>query len=488
MSRTSRLTTLILAVLILAPLAALHAANPIVIGSHRELFVDHHLIDRLENARLVLHRPQPREVVLKFDRPWEGLYSGYETVLKDGDTFRFYYRGMPEAKHDLDTEVTCVAESKDGIHWTKPKLGIHEVYGTKENNVVLARNRACHNLAPFIDVNPNCPPDQRYKALGGTGKPGLLAFASPDGLHWKQLQAEPVITKGAFDSQNNAFWSVNEKQYVCYFRVFREGIRWIARTTSKDFIHWTDPVDLELDGKPRQHLYTNQIEPYVRAPHIYLGLPTRFLPNRRVVTAAEALRIGTPTQWNYANDCTDILLASARGGSGLGGSDFKRTFLEAYIRPGFDLENWTSRANYAARGIVQTGERELSLYVKHHSGYPTNHIRRYTLRPDGFVSVHGPYEGGELVTKPFVFTGSKLSINYATSAAGGLYIEIQTPDGKPIEGFAMKDCPEIIGDRLEKIASWKSGADVGRLSGQSIRLRFQLKDADLYSFQFTGAN
>ena len=246
--------------LVLAPLD-LHAVEPVDIGSRRELFVDYHLIERLDGARLVQHRPQPREVVLKFDQPWEGIYSGYETVLKDGDTFRLYYRGMPEAKHDLDTEVTCVAESRDGIHWNRPKLGIHEVRGTKQNNVVLARSRGCHNLAPFVDTHPNCPPSQRYKALGGTGKPGLLAFASADGLHWEQLQPEPVITQGAFDSQNNAFWSVSEKQYVCYFRVFRDGKRWIARTTSKDFIHWTEPVDLDLDGKPRQQLYTNQIDP-----------------------------------------------------------------------------------------------------------------------------------------------------------------------------------------------------------------------------------
>lgn len=220
------------------------------------------------------------------------------------------------------------------------------------------------------------------------------------------------------------------------------------RTTSQDFIHWTEPVELELDGKPRQHLYTNQIDPYVRAPHLYLGLPTRFLPGRRVVTDEEALRIGTPKEWDYVNDCTDILLASARGGD-----NFKRTFLEAYIRPGFDLENWTSRANYAARGIVQTGERELSLYVKHHSGYPSNHVRRYTLRPDGFVSVSGPYSGGEMITKPLVYSGNRLNINYSTSAAGGLRVEIQTADGKPIEGFALADCPEIIGDRIEHTVS-----------------------------------
>ncbi len=458
----------------------LPATDPIDIDSRRELFIDHHLIGSLNGVRLVLHRPQPREIVFEFDQPWEGLYSGYETVLKDGETYRFYYRGMPEAKHDLDTEVICVAESKDGIHWTRPKLGIYEVRGTKDNNVVLARNRGCHNLAPFIDTNPNCPAEERYKALGGTGEPGLLAFVSADGLHWKQLQADPVITKGAFDSQNNAFWSVSEKQYVCYFRVFRDEIRWIARTTSMDFVHWSEPIDLELGGKIREHLYTNQFDPYVRAPHIYLGLPTRYLPGRRVLTDEEAKRIGTPTKWNYVDDCTDILLASARGGD-----NFQRTFMEAFVRPGADLQNWTSRANYAARGIVQTGERELSLYVKHHSGYPSNHVQRYVIRPDGFVSVQAPYNGGEFITKPFTFTGAKLSLNYATSAVGGLFVEIQTPDGKPIEGFALADCLEMIGDRIDHTVNWKKGSDVNPLAGKPVRLQFVMKDADLYSMQFT---
>ncbi len=455
-------------------------SDPIEIGGRRELFVDGYLIDRLEGARLKLHPPQPREIVLKFDRPWEGLYSGYETVLNTGDAFRLYYRGMPIAKHTLDTEVTCVAESRDGIRWTKPKLGLFEVHGTKDNNVVLARHRGCHNFAPFLDANPNAQNDQRYKALGGTGAPGLIAFASPDGIHWNELQAEPVITKGAFDSQNNAFWSESEGQYVCYFRVFREGKRWIARTTSKDFIQWTEPVDLDTDGKPRQHLYTNQMAPYVRAPHIYLGLPTRFFPGRRVVTEAEARQIGTPTEWDYANDCTDVLFCSARGGA-----ELSRTFLEAFIRPGRDLRNWTSRANYAARGIIETADGELSLYVKHNAGYPTAHVRRYTLRPDGFVSVHGPYAGGEMITKPLVFSGNRLTINYATSAAGGLEVELQAPNGEPLGGFALTDCPEIIGDRIQRTVRWKGDGNIGRLAGKPVRLRFVLRDADLYSIQFS---
>ena len=465
---------------VLSIASAMQAADPLAVGSRRELFVDGHLIGRLDGTRLALHAPQAREIVLRMDRPWEGIYSGYFTVLRDGDRFGMYYRGLPEAKHALDAEVTCYAESRDGVRWTKPKLGLFEVRGTRRNNVVLARHRACHNLAPFLDANPDAPAEQRYKALGGSGRPGLVAFASADGLRWKPLRKEPVLTRGAFDSQNVAFWSQSEGCYVCYFRVFREGKRWIARATSRDFLHWSQPVDLTLDGKCRQHLYTNQTVPYCRAPHIYLGLPTRFLPGRRALSEEAMTRIGTPKgRWSYANDCTDILLTSTRGGG-----ELKRTFLEAFIRPGLDRRNWTSRANYAASGIVQTGPNELSLYVQHNGGYPTSHLRRYSLRLDGFVSVRAPYSGGEVVTKPLTFTGRHLTINYATSAAGHLRVEIQTPEGKPVKGHALGDCPQIIGDEIDRTVTWKRGADVSHLAGKPLRLRFAMSDADLFSLRF----
>lgn len=454
------------------------AAAPIDVGSRLEPIVDDYLIERLDGTTLRMHSPTPREIVLKLDRP-------YFTVLKDGDRYRMYYR----ANHTLNTTVTCYAESDDGINWTKPDLGLFEVQGTKQNNVILARHPACINFTPFLDANPDAPADQRYKALGGQSSYddpndcGLYAFVSPDGVHWRQLRDKMVVTRDnkkrhAFDSQNVSFWSKSEGCYVCYFRIWEDNIRWIARTTSKDFVNWTPSVVLTLDGKPRQQLYTSQLAPYVRAPHIYIGLPTRFMRNRAALGADQMEALGTPKA--YLKDCTDITLISTRGGLTL-----KRTFLEAFIRPGLDPHNWTSRANYAACGILQTGEAELSLYVLHNNGYPSAYIRRYTLRPDGFASVNAPFAGGEMTTKPIRFSGNRLSINYSTSAAGGLRVEIQDAEGRPIPGFTLDDCPEIIGDHIERIVSWKNGSDVGRLAGKTIRLRFLLKDADLYAFRFS---
>lgn len=472
---------LLLAVLTILPSYS-HAQEdqpaPLDVGSKRILFLDDWVIDKLDGARRRLHQPIPREKVLTLDKPWEGIYSGYFSVFQDGHRYRMYYRGMPEAKHDLDTEVTCYAESLDGIHWTKPSLGHIEVMGTSENNLILSRHRACHNFSPFLDTNPDAKPEAKYKAVGGTGSPGLVALRSPDGIEWTDIQTAPVITKGAFDSQNVAFWSESEKCYVCYFRFFREGTRWIARSTSQDFVQWSEPVEMEADGRPYQHLYTNQIVPYPRAPHLYIGFPTRFMPGRRVLTAEQMKELGTATGFDFRNDCADIQIVSTRGGTAL-----NRHWMGAYVRPGLDAKNWTSRANYAAQGIVQTGPQELSIYVLHHVGYPTNHIRRYTLRPDGFASVYAPFSGGECVSKPFSFEGNSLTLNSSTSAAGGIRVEIQDADGQAIEGFELANCSEIIGDTVQRHVIWKEGGDISRLAGTSIRLRFALKDAEVFAFK-----
>ena len=63
-------------------------------------------------------------------------------------------------------------------------------------------------------------------------------------------------------------------------------------------------------------------------------------------------------------------------------------------------------------------------------------------------------------------------------------MEIQDEKGKPIPGFSLDQCPEIIGDEISRIVSWEAGSDVGGLAGRPVRLRFVMKDADLYSLRF----
>jgi len=470
--------------LIFAPLLlAQSSPTAIKLDSRRELFVDSLLIARMNGTHLQLHHPHDAGEVLRFDKPWEGPFCGYITVIKDGDLFRLYYRGMPGASREAGKKATtCIAESPDGIHWTKPKLGLYDVMGTRDNNVILAdMTPFTHNFCPFLDTRPDVDPAERYKGLGGTKESGLVAFVSPDGLHWKKLREKAVLTKGAFDSQNVSFWSEWEKKYVCYFRTWTKGtykgFRTVSRSTSDDFIHWSEPVEMSFGDTPRENIYTNQTAPYFRAPHIYISVAARFMPHRQVLTAEQAKMLGVDPK--YFRDCSDAILMSTRGGN-----RYNRTFIEGFIRPGIGLQNWVSRTNYPALNMVQTSPTEMSIYVHKNYAQPTANLHRYTLRLDGFVSVNAPYAGGELVTKPFTYKGKKLYLNFSTSAAGQIGVEIQDASGQPIPGFSLADCRILIGDEIDRAVSWKNGEDVSRLQGRPIRLRFVMKDADLYAVQF----
>lgn len=484
-----RSTTAILFVGLLACLWSPLLAEPIDIQDRRELFVDEHLIDSLEQAELFLHEPRDEGIVFHFNKPWEGLFCGYATIIHTDGRYQLYYRGVPSAGSDgNDNEVACYAESENGIDWVRPMVNRFDVRGHKENNVILAEAApVTHNFSPFLDTNPECPPEQRYKAIGGTSKTGLIAYVSEDGIQWEKLRDEAIIKdKGwVFDSQNVAFWSEHEQCYVAYYRRASERFRAIARVTSKDFVNWEPPVQMTYSNTesetPRYHLYTNQTHPYFRAPHIYLATAARFMPGRKVITPEQAEKIGVHPK--YFNDTADALLMTSRGGE-----QYDCTFDQGWLRPGIDLGNWVSRTNYPVLNVVPTGPDEMSLYVNQDYGQPSSHIRRYSLRLDGFASLRARKNVGTATTKPLTFSGEQLTINFATSAAGSVRVEILDEAGNPIPGYEMKNGEEIIGNSVDRVVTWKSqGSDLSKLAGQPIRLRWHLSDADLFSFQFTTA-
>jgi len=101
------------------------------------------------------------------------------------------------------------------------------------------------------------------------------------------------------------------------------------------------------------------------------------------------------------------------------------------------------------------------------------------------VSASAGWKGGQLLTKPLVFDGTALEINFSTSAAGSLRIEIQDKQGTPIDGFRLSDCPVMFGDTIDRRVTWTGGAALSAIAGKPVRVCFELKDADLYSFRFT---
>ena len=466
------------------------------VGTRRELFVDGHLVDRMNGVALRLQRPVDRGQVFAFDKPWEGPFSGYVTILHSGAKYQAYYRGSTSGgtKDTGDHQVVCYAESDDGVHWIKPALTLFPRDGQTTTNIVLADVPPdTHNFSPLIDTRPGVDPAERYKAVDGYHEPGLSAYVSADGVRWKRFRDAPVLTKAdvgfkqgsksiVFDSQNVAFWSPSEEKYLLFYRVYHQGHRRIARVESDDFVMWKAPTLMEYrrgnEAAPIEQLYTSQTHPYFRAPHLYIATAARFMQGRRAITAAEAAAIHVDP--NYANDSSDAVFMTSRGGN-----VYDRTFMEAFVSPGIGAENWTSRTNYPALNIVPTGPHEMSLYVNQNYGQPTAHLRRYTMRLDGFASIRADYDGGELRTKPIRFQGSMLRLNFAISAAGGMKVEVQHEDGTQIPGFTLDDCQELLGNDIDRAVTF-TGGDLSRLAGQTVRLRFVMKDADLYALRFAG--
>ena len=269
------------------------------------------------------------------------------------------------------------------------------------------------------------------------------------------------------------------------------GNRAIRTAVSKDLIHWEPHHDLTYTDSPDEQLYTNGVKPYHRAPHLLIGFPTRYVErgwsdSMRALPELAAREDRAKASERYGTALTEGLFMASRDGV-----KFKR-WNEAFLRPGPEREGtWHYGQQYLAwhavetRGSMEGGPNELSFYAT--ESYWTGKsslLRRYSLRLDGFVSVKAPLSGGELVTKPVVFSGKELALNFASSAAGDVRIEIQDEAGKAIPGFALEDCPPVFGDAIERVVTWKGGADVSALAGKVVRLRFVLRDADLFAYRF----
>ena len=466
------------------------------IGGNRELLIDNALIDTARTtAQEVLHHPVRRECVMTNSAPWEADGWVYYTLIQEQGFIRMYYLCMPmynreHTRHDPPFHHICYAESTDGVHWNKPELGICEINGSTRNNVIVL-SETMDALHVFLDKNPACPRDERYKAVLTRPHHQLWCMLSEDGVHFRM--GWMLSDNGVFDSHNTAFWDERLRCYVCYMRDFHDGangerIRDIRRIESTDFKNWSEPERISYTDSPYDfHMYTNGVQPYFRAPQLYVAFPARYTERKEWTANYDALCGAEHRKWRmqfhprYGLAVTDGLFMTSRDGKSF------RRWNEAFLRPGPESpKRWVYGDGYAAYGLIATptgveGEDdELSFYATGNDWSDTPvQLFRYTLRLDGFVSRSAPYAGGEVVTQPLCFAGDALHINFATSAAGSLRVVIEDEAGSALPGF---DSGELFGDAADRTVHFDG--NLAAIAGQPVRLRFILRDADLYAFQF----
>jgi len=444
--------------------------------------VDRKLIARMRGAALKLAQPERREIALTFDAPWESPIAFLKSVVQDGTTVRLYYRACSPNPEDSSLQGSAMAVSHDGgLSFEKPVLNRVKWDGSSRNNL-LSIDSPPHMPPVFRDTNPDCKPGERFKGISAHWRKAY-AMGSPDGIDWRMLGSGPLEMPGTFDTVNTAFWDPFIDRYRSYTRFFyhldedsREVnvlgqdatvVRAIQSSKSKDFLHWTPPVPNRYrDRLGETQLYTNATILCPDAAQLYLAFPNRYVQHRRF--KPEHLHPGV----------NDALFMCSRDGV-----TWTR-FSEPWVRPGLDPHNWTDRNNYPVWGLVRTSPTEWSLYITEHyrNDVLPGRIRRLSIRPHGFVSVHTDGRGGGFLSRPLTFGPGELRINFATSAAGWIRVGVVDAAGREIPGYGLNDMDEIYGDDLDRTVRWRNGKSLGSLAkGATHRLLVSLEEADLFA-------
>ena len=462
---------------------------PINVGHQKQLFIDNRFLQKASGVEVVVNAPRPTgEKLLQSAGPWEKhAVGGYTSVVEEDGRIHMWYETL-----DLKERAgVAYAFSVDGgATWTRPVLNVIEYDGSKDNNLVILDVTGTHVFLNRSDA----PPDQKYVMICGAPN---RAYVSPEGVHWTQFGSEPFLdlseaaklpkkVRGTgLDSQNVMFWDTRLNKYVCYPRVnfylpdgWRPGnfLRTFCRLESDTLGGFSGlRMAIEPDAKdpPESDFYTSAAVQYPYAADAYFMFP--------------AIYFHSPKRPKVGSDGPlDIRFAASRDGI-----IWQRPERRPIIRLGLEGSD-SGGSLYAGYGLTRKGD-EVSLYytaydVTHAGyldrGYLGGTITRAIYRLDGFMSVDSTVKGGQFTTPSIVFDGSRLELNVDASAAGEVRVEMLNEQGQPIPGFALADCEPLVQSGVAKRVLWKGSDDLASLRSKPVKLRFAMRDAKLYAFQF----
>jgi hypothetical protein len=458
------------------------------VGSDRQLFIDKAFFQQSNNVSLKLHQPtKTNQRVVERENPWESATLNWFTVVQDRgviDTqakYRMWYECFDVAGWPTSDDTSfCYAESRDGVHWTKPDLGLFQYQGNTNNNILFRQigpsggYSRVHGTNVFID--PTAPPQARYKAVSqgiwGGQSPAhrITEMVSADGLSWTRM-AQPLNTDFA-DSQYSGFWDSSLQKYVIYGRVGSSTGRAIGRAESSVYSQFP-PLQqvLQADSADpaNSDLYNPAALKYAGAANVYVMFPSLY---------------------QHGPDTLDIRMAVSRDGINWTYPDQSKAFI-----PLGGAGSWDSGSLYMGQGMIQAGNQTMLYYsgspLKHNASdeelFNTDQPRSFslaTLGRDRFVSVDGGTGGGSFITQPLTFTGDTLLLNVDVHSGGRVRVGFLDSMGRPLLGYGLTNCVPITGDEFDATVRWTAGADVSSLVGQPVRMQVEVINASLYGFQF----
>ena len=442
--------------------------------------------------------------IIPIERPWEERGISVKTLIQDGPTYKLW----ASCVDGTGQGNPCYFESTDGVHWTRPNLGLVEYQGSRENNLL-------PSFPPeSVFIDPSAPTAERYKGITvipirrakyeefktqrphdwepradrrDVGPDHIYAFhgcVSADGFQWTTLP--DIFNIVHADTQNICTYDSILKKYIIFSRNwwvaerdqrvaeglgqvwYSVGRRSIGRTESETFGNF--PLSQLVliptsDMLPSEVLYTN----------CYTTIP-----------GAPDLRLMFPSIWNQASDATRLQLAASPDGriwDWVPGG----TLLDTG-----EFETFDGGCLFASPNLVETSEGDFILpysgyrfphkYPRGHAGFPP-HLG-YAVWPKGRLIALEAQELGEFSTVAFVPPPRRLRINATTRRGGTIRIEVATIQRQVPPGRSFADCKPIIGDQFKSLVTWTGGDDLGIQSGEAIVLRFKLDQAKIFALDF----
>lgn len=470
--------------------------EPVNIGNRKQVFIDERFISSSEQVSIVMNPPTKLGPVILPEKMWESMCLDFcVSTAQDEGIYKMWY--LCRSLANDDKFFLCYAISHDGIHWEKPNLGLFELAGHKDNNIVIPNTVGLNEVSVFID--PNGPQDERYKAVACMHFPnpegGVFVHTSADGLHWNisDRRVLPFLP----DTTNQVMWDRRLGKYVAHIRVWdperkvgriemdnvlepwpytpleSPNYRWGSEKPPTITTEVETAFGYDENDPPSTDHYNSAAVEYPWADDAYFMFPSIYY------------HFPSPPVAKFENDgVVDIQMAVSRDGV-----KYHRITHQPYLGRGAKDEV-DANSMYMCVGMLRAGNDILQYYT----GYKETHgelavyrsgaICAARQRLDGFTSADFAYGGGELTTQKLIFNGKRLVLNVDTLGLGYLKVSLLDESGCELAEFSQDKCDAIRGDSVEYAVTWEGKSDLSSLVGKAVQVRLTGYAAKLFAFQF----
>lgn len=422
---------------------------------------DRWMVERFA-APLVKHPSNP---LITKTGEWEGSgpHMGGSALFDPSDNlFKMWYTVF--SRHNYDNRLpfsynVAYAESDDGITWRKPALGVFEHPADPQNNLIKLGTDKTQNIDVMLNPKPGEYPG-KFLAIHNQ-KGGVFVSHSEDGKSFTFLQEAAAISYHSDTHNNFVFDEVRNNWLIfCRPRAYAgDHKRRVSMQQSTDLKTWThDRVILIPDEDERPEYYGMTV---FRLHDLFFGM-------RQSYDRADGLLYPEPV-WSVDGEHWDAIGTHPA------------------MLPLGPEGSWDAGMNLLAESPIAVGD-ELRFY---YGGFAKSHneaenpcgIGLATAERDRIVGLRpSGEEPGYVLTRPFIVPeGATLTVNATVNEGGTIRAELRTDNNKTIAGFALEDCAPVSKSGFAESITWGEKSLAG-VAGQEVRLRFELKDAALFTY------